>query len=86
MHSIAIFFIQASSFFREGPLVTRHCMGNGEWERVDFTSCTLVESSQPFLLLSLVIEVDEVEEELEIFLVLEVCTNVFYIVLIIRNL
>ena len=47
-------------------------MENGEWEAVDFTSCTLVESSRPFLLLSLVIEADEVEGEFENFLVMEV--------------
>ena len=67
------FFMQAGSFFREGTQATRRCMENGEWEDVDFTSCTLVESSPPFLLLSLVIEADEVEGELESFLVMEVC-------------
>ena len=49
-------------------------MENGEWEDVDFTGCTLVESSRPFLLLTLVIEVDEVEGESERLLVMQVCT------------
>ena len=49
-------------------------MENGEWADVDFTGCTLVESSRPFLLLTLVIEADEVEGESERLLVMQVCT------------
>ena len=54
-------------------------MENGEWGEVVFNSCTLVESSQPFLLLSLVTAANEVEGEFESSIVMEVCAVVLYI-------
>ena len=52
---------RAGSFYREGPLARRQCNERGKWEEADFTGCTLSDSvSEPFLLLWLVIEDEEI--------------------------
>ncbi len=52
---------QAGPFYREGPVARRRCSEGGEWGVADFTGCTLTDSvSEPFLLLSMVIEAEGV--------------------------
>lgn len=55
---------EAGPFYRAGPLATRQCNNLGEWDRADFSSCTLADTaSEPFLLLWLVVEADGISEE-----------------------
>ena len=59
--------------FREGPMVTRSCSGNGEWAEADFTRCTLDVSGGSFLLLWFVIEADEISNTQRTNLEANVC-------------
>ncbi len=53
---------EAGPFYRKGPVATRQCNETGEWEEAVFTGCTLTDTvSDPFLLLWLVIEAEEIE-------------------------
>ncbi len=55
---------KAGPFYRDGPFATRQCNERGEWDEADFTGCTLTNTvSDPFLLLWLVIEAEEMEDE-----------------------
>ncbi len=54
-------------------MATRQCNETGEWEEAVFTGCTLTDTvSEPFLLLWLVIEAEEIENAT--FLEVEVST------------
>ena len=59
--------------FREGPMVTRSCLGNGEWAEADLTRCTLDMSDGSFLLLWFVIEADEISNTQRTNLEANVC-------------
>ena len=56
---------EAGSMFRVGPLASRRCNEQGEWEEADLTSCTLTLIEEPFLLVWFVIEADEFSENME---------------------
>ncbi len=71
----------AGSFYRVGPLARRQCNEMGEWETADFSSCTLADTaSEPFFLLWLVVEADDVSTEEETTLEDEVLTVFVYVI------
>ena len=55
----------AGTTFRAGPLASRRCNNQGEWEEADLTTCTLAEVEKPFLLVWFVIEADEYTEDMK---------------------
>ena len=73
---------EAGPFYRVGPLARRQCNEIGVWEEADFTGCTLEGSaSEPFLLLWLVVEADEIQDDEITFLEKEVHTHIWFLVL-----
>ena len=48
----------AGSLFRQGTFITRSCSETGVWGNVDLSTCTLVSSSPPFILVSFILETD----------------------------
>ena len=68
---------EAGSMFRVGPLASRRCNEQGQWEEADLTSCTLTLIEEPFLLVWFVIEADGFSENMEQGFVVSVSVELY---------
>ena len=57
--SVTLQCSNASPRFRRGVSTTRFCLDQGIWESIDISPCTLVDNADPFLLLWLTLDFDE---------------------------
>ena len=55
----------ASSRFRTGPMASRKCSNEGEWEEADLTPCTIRNVEDPFLLVWFVIDAEKHTDDQE---------------------
>ena len=56
---------EATQRFRTGPMASRKCNNQGEWEEADLTPCTIIKVDNSFLLVWFVLDADKHTDDQE---------------------